>query len=123
MPAVIVDIALALICFSPQMNTPLTCHPALIGADTPPGTYQLQQRLVDDPLYGGDILQFREDEGEDQVFAIHRVWLGRPWEKRLQRLSSPDPRQRRVTKGCINVSKETYVELLNCCATSTLIIH
>jgi hypothetical protein len=119
---VVVDIALALICFSAQADGPLTCQNALIGGDTPKGTYQLQQRLVQDPLYGGDILQFREDEGDVEVYAIHRVWLGRPWEKRQQRLASKDARQRRITKGCVNVSKETYAQLVDCCSTSTLII-
>lgn len=117
---VIVDIALAIICFSAQPGEPQECHNALIGGDTPKGEFSLQQRLVVDPLYGGDILQFREDPHE--VFAIHRVWLGRPWEKREERLKSSDPRRRKVTKGCINVSNETYQRLLDCCANSTLII-
>lgn len=80
----------------------------------------LQQRLVDDPLYGGDILQF--DEKPTEVTAIHRVWLGRPWEKRLERLRSPDARQRKITKGCVNVTPEVYNALVACCASSKLVI-
>lgn len=117
---VVVNVLLATICFTAQPDAAMTCRNALIGADTPRGTYTLQQRLVDDPLYGGDILQFREDPTD--VFAIHRLWLGRPWEKREKRILSKDPKQRRITKGCINVTKETYQQLLDCCSTDTLLI-
>lgn len=111
---VVVDIALATICF---MNT---CHPVLIGGDTPVGEYTLQVREIMSPGYGGDVLQFKEDAGS--VYAIHRVWLLRPWEKRDQRLKSKDPKQRRITKGCINVDPKVYQELVDCCSTSTLVI-
>ena len=117
---VIVDIAAAIICFAAQPGAELTCRNALIGADTPRGEYTLQQRLVVDPLYGGDVLQFREDP--DGVFAVHRVWNGRPHERREQRLRSPRAADRKITKGCINVSRETYQELVDCCSTSTIII-
>ena len=117
---IVVDIALAIICFSSQPGEEPTCRNALIGSDTPRGTYTLQQRLVDDPLYGGDVLQFREDPSE--VYAIHRVWNGRPYEKRDQRIRSKKASDRRVTKGCINVTNETYDELVNCCSTDTLIV-
>lgn len=117
---VVVDISLALICFTSVPDTEMTCTNALIGSSTPVGTYTLIQRLTDDPLYGGDILQFKEDPKE--VFAIHRLWLGRPHEHREKRILSKDPRQRRITKGCINVTNETYDELIKCCSTDTLII-
>ena len=113
--------ALAIICFTAQQGGKQECHNALIGGDTPRGTFEIQQRLVLDPLYGGDILQFREDH--EEVFAIHRVWLGRPWEKRDQRLKSKDVRQRKMTKGCINVAPEVYVKLVDCCSTATLLIR
>lgn len=80
----------------------------------------LQQRLVDDPLYGGDILQFREDATE--VYAIHRVWNGRPYEHRFARIKSNDPKDRKITKGCINVMPEVYARLLACCSQETLVI-
>jgi hypothetical protein len=117
---VIVNVLLASVCFTAQPGSSMTCRNALIGADTPRGTFTLQQRLVDDPLYGGDILQFKEDDTE--VYAIHRVWLGRPQEHREKRILSKDPKQRKITKGCINVTKETYEQLLSCCSTDTLII-
>lgn len=117
---IIVDVLLALICFSATPEEPMQCHNALIGNDTPRGEFIVQQRLTDDKYYGGDVLQFREDEHE--IYAIHRVWLGRPEERRERRLASPDARQRRITKGCINVSKEVYAMLVDCCSNSTLIV-
>lgn len=118
---VFVDVALALICFAASPAEERVCHHALVGPDTPKGSYQLQQRLVNDPLYGGDVLQFREDPKE--VFAIHRVWLGRPAERRAERLKSSKVSDRRVTMGCINVSPEVYQQLLDCCSNSNLVIQ
>jgi hypothetical protein len=115
---VTISIALATICFF--SNGVEQCHPVLIGGDTPKGEFQLQQRLVESPGYGGDILQFKEDSKE--VYAIHRVWLLRPWEKRDQRLKAKDPKQRRITKGCVNVDPKVYQELVDCCSTATLVI-
>ena len=117
---VIIDIATALICFAAQPGADMVCRNALIGDDTPKGVYTMQQRLVLDPLYGGDILQFREDD--EEVYAIHRVWNGRPNEKRDQRINSKKIADRKITKGCVNVTKETYQLLLDCCLNATLII-
>lgn len=115
-----VFVALAAICFASSPTAAVECHNALIGGDTPRGTFTLQQRLVDDPLYGGDVLQF--DEKPTEVVAIHRVWLGRPWEKREQRLLSNSISERKITRGCINVTPEIYEKLVDCCSTATLII-
>ncbi len=120
--SIIVDISLATLCIigSGDNPQPDRCYPVLIGADTPRGEYQLQQRLIDSPGYGGDILQFKEEEL--YLFAIHRVWLGRPWEKRLERLRNPNPKMRRITMGCINVEPEVYEEIVDCCSNATLTI-
>lgn len=118
---VIVDILLATICFTTPASDTLTCHNALIGGDTPRGTYTLQQRLTESPFYGGDVLQFREDENE--VWAIHRVWLGRPAEHRERRIKSKIASQRRITKGCINVEPAIYDVLVRDHSTDTLIIR
>ena len=75
---VVVDLAVATICFLSQ------CYPALVGIDTPKGQYQLVQRYTNDPGYGGDVLQFYETK--DSVYAIHWVWLLRPSQHRLDRL-------------------------------------
>lgn len=124
---IIVNIALATLCivYPPDELTletqPQQCYPVLVGEDTPRGEYELSHRLVESPGYGGDVLQFKEDELE--VFAIHRVWLLRPQEKREERLKRLDPRQRRITKGCVNVDPEVYEKLVDCCSTSTLTIQ
>lgn len=87
------------------------CHPALVGKTTPLGEFAVVRRYVTARGYGGDVLQFLETERD--IFAIHRVWLGRPRERRLQRLQSGDVAQRRdVTNGCINVMPEVYEQIL-----------
>ncbi len=120
---IIVDIALATLCIvgsGDSVETPERCHPVLIGSDTPVGEFKLQQRLIMAKGYGGDVLQFKEEELE--IYAIHRVWTLRPWEKRAQRLKNPNPKVRHVTKGCINVDPKVYDELMDCCSTDTLTI-
>jgi hypothetical protein len=106
---VIVHLATALICFSGQ------CHPALVGPKTPVGTFQLQDRRVAVPGYGGDVLAFAQDA--TGVFAIHRVWLRRPAERRYYRLTQGTTEERRtITNGCINVMPDIYEELISCCS-------
>ena len=117
---VIVDILLATICFTTSASPQQECHNVLIGGDTPKGRFVLQQRLTDDAFYGGDVLQFHEDTTD--VYAIHRVWLGRPAERREKRIKSSDPRQRRITNGCINVEPEIYKRLIDCCSRDVLIV-
>ena len=118
MPVVTVSIALAMICFTPRDVE--KCAPILIGKHTPIGEYVLQQRLTESNGYGGDVLQFKEDENE--VYAIHRLWLLNPKERRAERIKSPNPLQRIITNGCINVEPEIYKELVDCCSTQRLII-
>ena len=98
---VTVFLASALLCVADD------CYPALVGKDTPIGHFALHRRYVEAKGYGGDVLQFKETERD--IFAIHRVWLGRPKERRQQRLASGDKEQRRfVTNGCINVMPDVY---------------
>lgn len=104
---VTVDIAAAVICIASQ------CFPILTGSDTPRGDFTLQHRYVLSPGYGGDVLQFKESD--THVYAVHRVWMGNPEQRRLERLANPDPRQRRITQGCINVAPEVYDQLVACC--------
>ncbi|WP_407306974.1 hypothetical protein [Acinetobacter sp.] len=120
MLSIIVNVALATLCVISPVETQ-ECYPVLIGGDTPKGEFQLQQRLTDAKGYGGDVLQFKE-EGEE-IFAIHRVWTLRPWEKRQERLNSPDPKMRRITRGCINVDPEIYEKLVDCCSAAKLTIE
>ncbi|WP_448581342.1 hypothetical protein [Thermaurantiacus sp.] len=91
--------------------TPAECFPALVGKDTPTGTFALHRRFVNARGFGGDVLQFHETDAH--ILAIHRVWLGKPSERRLERLQSPDPQARRnITNGCVNVMPEVYDKLL-----------
>ena len=101
----IVFLASALICAGDQ------CYPALVGHDTPVGHFPLVRRYVQATGYGGDVLQFAATDTD--VFAIHRVWLGRPGEHRAERLAGADPAERRnVTHGCINVMPDVYERLV-----------
>ena len=116
--SVLVNLALATICFT--SNGVEKCANVLIGKTTPRGEFVLQQRLTDDPGYGGDVLQF--DEDEKSVLAVHRVWLLNPKQNRLQRLSSPDPKDRVITNGCINVDPIIYQEIVDCCSNLSLTV-
>ena len=107
------NIAAAIICFLGQ------CHPAIVGERTPRGEFTLVERRVLTPGYGGDVLQFHEDE--DIVYAVHRLWLGRPEENRPARLHA-GAEQRRITRGCINVSPEVYDALKACCVGKRIVI-
>lgn len=115
MTSVTVYLAKALICFAGQ------CHPALVGVSTPTGAFDLKERQVSASGYGGDVLQF--DEDDTFVWAIHRVWTGNPKEARIQRLQSSDPKRRLITNGCINVMPEVYEQLKDCCSASELVIE
>jgi hypothetical protein len=88
---------------------------------TPVGEYNLTRRYTSDPGYGGDVFQFKEVN--DMVYALHRVWLLIPSQKRLDRLKSKNVKDHFISSGCINVEPEVYEKLLECCTTETLIIR
>jgi len=111
---IIVDIALATIWVAGQ------CHNALIGTKTPKGEYNLMHVMTEDPGYGGDVLVFKDTP--EKYFAIHRVWLLKPAQKREERLKSDDPKYRVITAGCINVDPKVYAELVDCCRAEKLIV-
>ena len=112
---IVVDLLAATICFLYQGQQ--ECHNALVGLGTPRGVFSLQQRLTEDAGYGGDVLQFHEDD--KAVYAIHRVWTLRPEQQRIKRLASTDPALRRsITNGCVNVSPTVYSRIMECCSTS-----
>lgn len=104
MSVITVSLSKAVLCIASE------CFPALVGNATPTGSYAITRVLVEAPGYGGDVLQFAEDG--NTIFAIHRVWLMKPSQNRLERLQSDDPAQRRhVTNGCINVAPDVYDKL------------
>ena len=112
--SVLVDIAAAVICFSG------TCHPALVGTDTPRGTYQLEQFTIEDPRFGGDLLVF--DVKDRTIFAVHRL-IEVPGQRRKARLESSFPSHRNnITGGCVNMSPEVYQQLVDCCSNQTITI-
>ena len=118
--SVIVTISLAAICFTYQGTQ--ECHPVLLGKNIPApvGEYIIQQRITSDPGYGGDVLQFHETK--DEIYAIHRVWLLNPKQKRAERLKSNKVSDRYITNGCINVDPIVYERLVDCCSNAQLII-
>lgn len=118
---IIVSISLATICFIYQGIE--ECHPVLLGKNisTPKGEYTLVKRITADPGYGGDVLQFHETK--DEVYAIHRVWLLNPKQKRLERLKSKNVQDRYISSGCINVDSAVYDRLKDCCSNTQLIIR
>lgn len=117
---IVVDIALATICF--LQGAKQVCHNALVGPAAPRGQFNITQRLTEERGYGGDVLQFKEKS--THVYAIHRVWTLKPKERRLERLASTDPEQRRsITNGCINVSPDVYEALVKCCVNHSLLVR
>lgn len=100
MSLAIVSLTAATICFAGQ------CHHALVGKDTPTGHFPLVKRAVQAQGYGGDVMQFKETD--KYIYAVHRVWLGNPAQRRLERLRGPVAGRRNVTGGCINVAPEVY---------------
>lgn len=112
---VVVDLALALICFAGE------CHPALVGDHTPRGTYLLEHQATEEPGYGGDLLVFQEDR--TRLWAVHRVYTQVAAQRRVERLQSTRVELRRgVTSGCINVMPDVYSRLLQCCKGAVLMI-
>lgn len=109
-----VSISAAMLCVA------LECFPVLIGKATPLGEYDTYNLETAQAGYGGDVIPFHETE--DYRFAIHRVWLLNPSQRRPQRLRSKNPKDRVITSGCINVSTEVYDYLLECCTPGKLTI-
>ncbi|WP_229437006.1 murein L,D-transpeptidase [Neisseria sp. CCUG17229] len=102
---VIVDTAKAELCFADDKQ----CHPVLIGKTTPKGTFPMTIMATKKSGYGGEVIGFKEER--DFLFALHRVWLGKPSERRMERIASPLVADRVMTNGCINVTDNVYEKL------------
>lgn len=87
---------------------------------TPVGEYILDKVNIPQKGYGGDILRYHETD--DAIWAIHRIYLGNPTEKRLERLKSKALKDKFITNGCINVLPEVYDKIVSCCENSSLVI-
>jgi hypothetical protein len=102
---VIVDTQKAELCFADTQD----CHKVLIGKTTPKGVFPLTLYTTTKKGYGGEIIGFKEEK--DFLFALHRVWLGKPSERRQERIVSNNVSDRIMTNGCINVSDAVYEKL------------
>ena len=86
---------------------------SLTTKQTPAGVFHLQRVSAKHPGYGGDVLTFVNDDIRKVSVSIHRVWMENPSERRIQRLSSPNPNQRRISDGCINLPDSFYESIVN----------
>jgi L,D-transpeptidase catalytic domain len=59
----------------------------------------------------GELFDINELQGRDWTIAIHRVWLGKPSERRDVRLRSVMDQDKHITNGCIDVDPSTMVQL------------
>jgi hypothetical protein len=59
----------------------------------------------------GELFDINELQGRDWTIAIHRVWLGRPGERRDARLRSDTEQDKHITNGCIDVDPSTIAQL------------
>lgn len=101
----------------------VTETPALFGktagdvvatGQTAAGKFRLSlSQITEDPTnaYGGNAQKFTEGT-DGSVYAIHRV-ITPKGQRRLQRLATSDPKDNRVSQGCINVPTEWYDKYLN----------
>jgi hypothetical protein len=76
---------------------------------TPAGRFTVSQDYSDEY---GTLFEINEIQGPDWTIAIHQVYLGTPSERRADRLQSPRHEDRRITHGCINVTRETIQSLV-----------
>lgn len=101
---IVVYLSKALLCFS------TSCVPILYGRATPTGDFPLHHVKTTLKGYGGDVVVYREDP--KRLWALHRVWLGSPKQRRLERLDSETPADNIISSGCINMYPEDYEQLV-----------
>ena len=110
MLTLVISLSMATACvYEPEAESPKACTHALIGTPatpTPTGEFKAQRMTTDQRGYGGDILVFKEQG--NMVWAVHRVYKEVANEHRMNRLMSVDPKQRRITNGCVNVWSGFY---------------
>ena len=100
----IVDTGKSELCIPTQYRW--ECFPVLVGKETPKGEFKLNIYKTNKKGYSGEVLGFHQRGKE--LFAIHRVWLGNPNERRDVRIQSNNVADRLITNGCINISEEGY---------------
>lgn len=80
---------------------------------TPAGAFKIIKAIAEHPGYGGDVLTFANDDINKVTVSLHRVWLENPAERRLQRLQSSNPNERRISDGCINIPDSFYNNIVD----------
>lgn len=128
MPFLIVDKPSAEVFVFDAAGNLLGSAPALLGEsmgdDATPGVGDLE--LSDIPLdertteAGRFVARLGPAKGMKSVLwvnfdtslSLHPVVTSNPQEQRLQRLKSPDPEERRITHGCINVPAAFYRDVV-----------
>ena len=73
---------------------------------TPAGRFKAS---LDRDIHGIEVLWV----DYESALSLHRVVQGTPKERRAQRLASPDPAEKRVTYGCINVPVRFYEDVVS----------
>jgi len=123
-PFVIIDKRAALVVVYDAAGRMLGAEPALLGlavgdesvpgiGDRPLSSIRPEERTT--PA-GRFVAGYGRAKGPDPVLwvdfataiSLHAVVTSNRQERRLERLQSPDPDEKRITYGCINVSTEFY---------------
>lgn len=105
--SVILFLSAAMLCFGGQ------CHPALVGQNTPTGSYTVVKGSITAPGYpSGKFASFaRLPSGVP--LGIHPTYTNDPAQHREWRLHHDDPELRVISNGCINVDEVVYDQLPN----------
>lgn len=75
-----------------------------ISKITPSGIYSLEKAYS--VKMKSNILMFKKSD--KNILAIHPVYIGKPEQRREERLTNGDPSDNRITSGCINVMPEFF---------------
>jgi len=75
-----------------------------INKITPAGIYSLEKAYS--VKMKSNILMFKKSD--KNILAIHPVYIGKPEQRREERLTNGDPSDNRITSGCINVMPEFF---------------
>jgi L,D-transpeptidase-like protein len=89
-------------------STPWSQQKSVKFKVTPAGRFTIT-RNHDSTL--GELFDINELQGQDWTIAIHRVWLGKPAERRDARLRSETIDDKHITNGCIDVDPSTMAQL------------
>lgn len=92
------------------------CYPVLVGETTFTGTYQIEHVVLENHGKQEDVLMYAYS-GENRVQAIH------PSTSAYRDKLLKENATKKVTLGCINVDKELFDYLIDCCNKSVIKIN